>query len=407
MAGGCLPSISAWQRPAVRIELVFPKFKLLSGAERLILSLARALGERGERVSILCHQLDPSCRPLADGVTIRETGARLEWSGNHYLDSLGAYLLGARLRRAIAADADVVCLFGPALTVVALPRRSASAKILYFCYEPPRAAAQDRDDVLGRVGGWRWLLAPALRGYRRVDHWLVDRVDGVLVNGEFGRDRVLAEYAKPSTVITHGVRLEPIEESRDDARNALGIDASARVAITVNFLHPRKRVDLLLRSWREVERRSLQAMLLVVGEGPEGEALRSLARRLDLRRVRFAGFVPEADLPRYYRCADLLCHVAREETFGFTILEAGEFELPVVCVDEGGPRYTVRDGETGLRVEADEAALAGAIASLLGDSARAQEMGRRGREWVRGRFTWERGAEDFLTACAAAGVAAR
>jgi len=34
-------------------------------------------------------------------------------------------------------------------------------------------------------------------------------------------------------------------------------------------------------------------------------------------------------------------------------------------------------------------------------------MGRRGREWVRGRFTWERGAEDFLTACAAAGVAAR
>jgi phosphatidylinositol alpha-1,6-mannosyltransferase len=278
---------------------------------------------------------------------------------------------------------------------------------LYFCYEPPRAAAQDRADVLARVGAWRWLLAPALAGYRRVDHWLVERVDGVLVNGEYGRERVLEEYGKPSTVVTHGVRLEGGAQSRDEARRALGIEASARVAITVNFLHPRKRVDLLLRSWVEVERRVSRAMLVVIGDGPESAALRALADRLGLGRVRFVGFVAEPDLPRYYRAADLLCHVAREETFGFTILEAGAFALPVVCVDEGGPRYTVRDGETGLLVEADEAALAGAIASLLGDSARAQEMGRRGREWVRGQFTWQRGAEDFLAACAAAGVATR
>jgi glycosyltransferase involved in cell wall biosynthesis len=391
----------------VHIELVFPKFKLLSGAERLILSLARALGERGQRVSVLCHAFDPTCRPLAQDLTIRETGARLQWTGNHYLDSLTSYLRAPRLRREIAAAADVVCLFGPALTLAALPRRGSTPRLLYFCYEPPRAAAQDREDVLARVGAWRWLLAPALASYRRVDHWMIDRVDGVLVNGEYGRERVLEEYGKPSTVITHGVRLEGIAESREEARQALGIDASARLAITVNFLHPRKRVDLLLRSWREVERRSLQAMLVVVGEGPEGAALRALAARLGLKRVQFAGFVAESDLPRYYRAADLLCHAARQETFGLTILEAGEFELPVVCVDEGGPRYTVRDGETGLRVAADETALAGAIASLLGDSARAQEMGRRGRDWVRGRFTWERGAEDFLTACAAAGVAAR
>src|SRR2546423_1263364 len=104
---GCGDSPSTRRRPrrhAVTIELVFPKFKLLSGAERLILSLARALEERGHRLSILCHAFDPTCRPLAQGLTIRETGARLEWSGNHYLDSLAPYLLAARLRRAIAAD---------------------------------------------------------------------------------------------------------------------------------------------------------------------------------------------------------------------------------------------------------------------------------------------------------------
>jgi glycosyltransferase involved in cell wall biosynthesis len=391
----------------VRIELVFPKFKLLSGAERLILGLARALGERGHDVSVLCHAFDPSCLPLADGLAIRQTGVRLEWSGNHYLDSLASYLRAGRLRRELAAGVDAVCLFGPALTLAALPRRWFSSPVLYFCYEPPRAAAVDREAVLERVGAWRRILAPALAGYRRVDRWLVNRVDGILVNGEFGRERVLEEYGKPSTVITHGVRLFPVAESREAARGALGIDTSARVAITVNFLHPRKRVDLLLRSWREVERRSLQALLVIVGDGPESAALRVLAERLGLQRVRFAGFVDEADLPRYYRAADLLCHVAREETFGFTILEAGEHELAVVCVDEGGPRYTVRDGETGVLVPAQEHELAGAIASLLGDTARAQEMGRRGREWVRANFTWQRGAEDFEIACGKAGVAPR
>ena len=390
----------------MRIELVFPKFKLLSGAERLILGLARALGERGHEVSVLCHSFDPSCAPLAEGLSIRRTGARLEWTGNHYLDSLASYLRAGRLRRELAPNLDVVCLFGPALTLAAMPR-SASPRFLYFCYEPPRAASIDREAVLERVGAWRRILKPALAQYRRIDHWLVDRVDGILVNGEFGRERVLEEYGKPSQVITHGVRLFPADESRESARGVLGIDASARVAITVNFLHPRKRVDLLLRAWREVERRSLPALLVVVGDGPEGPALRALADRLGLRRVRFAGFVAEEDLPRYYRAADLLCHVAREETFGFTILEAGEHELPVVAVAEGGPRYTVRDGETGLLVPAEETELAGAISSLLGDTARAQEMGRRGREWVRASFTWQRGAEDFEAACAKAGVAPR
>jgi len=101
----------------VRVDFVFPKFKLLSGAERLILSLARALAERGHRVRVICHQFDPSCRPLAEGLTVEETGVRLDWSGNHYLDSALSYLLAFRLRRRIAADTQVVCLFGPALVL--------------------------------------------------------------------------------------------------------------------------------------------------------------------------------------------------------------------------------------------------------------------------------------------------
>jgi glycosyltransferase involved in cell wall biosynthesis len=388
----------------VNVDLVFPKFKLLSGAERLILSLGRALAARGQRVRVLCHHFDPSCRPLLGDLTLVETGVRLDRTGNHYLDSVLSYLLSSRLRRAVAPDTDVVCLFGPALPL-AWRRGAKAVRLLYFCYEPPRATALDIADVLARVGRWRWLLAPALQAYRHLDRWLVGRVDAVLVNGEFGRERVRAAYGRDARVITHGVDLRDDGTTRAAARAAVGIPPCVPAALTVNFLHPRKRIDLLLAAWARVEKRLPEATLLVVGDGPEAGALREVAARLGTRGVRFCGFVAEDRLPLYYRAADLLVHVARQETFGLTVLEAAAFGLPVVAADEGGPRYTVADGETGLLVAPEEDEIAGALVALLAEPSRAQHMGDRGRQRMRSRFTWERGAQDFLDACAALGTA--
>src|SRR5207249_1953840 len=102
-----------WNTAIVNIDLVQPKFKPPTGAERFILSLGRALAARGCRVRVVCHQFDPLCRPLAEGLTVDESGLRLEWSGNHYLDSIASYARCFQLRRRLAVDADVVCLFGP------------------------------------------------------------------------------------------------------------------------------------------------------------------------------------------------------------------------------------------------------------------------------------------------------
>src|SRR5437773_1930496 len=252
---------------AMRIDLVFPKFKLLSGAERLILDLGSALAGRGHRVRIVCHRFHPSCRPLAEKLVIEETGYRLEWTGNHYLDSIASYVQSFWLRRRIDRAADAVCLFGPALPLAARRPRG-PRHLLYFCYEPPRAASVDEAEVLARVGVLRFVLAPALRLYRRIDRWLVRRVDSILVSGPFGADLVRAEYGRASWIVTHGVSLDATRPDRRAARAAIGIDEAARVVLTVNFLHPRKRIDLLLRAWARVEKRLRDPVLLIVGDGP-------------------------------------------------------------------------------------------------------------------------------------------
>ena len=382
----------------MNVDFVQPKFKPPSGAERFILSLGRALVGRGCRVRIVCHQFDPRCRPLAEGLIIDESGIRLDWTGNHYLDSIASYVQCFALRRRFAKDADVVCLFGPALPLAALPAPR-PARLLHFCYEPPRAVGVDNADVLARVGRWRWVIRPALSGYRAIDHWLVRRIDEILVSGPFAQQLVREEYGLPSRVITPGVSLDAGGVDRCSARAALGIGEHDRVAVSINFLHPRKRVDLLLRSWAHVEGQHSSALLLVVGEGPERNALEKLAAELHLARVRFAGYVGESDLARFYAASDLLAHVARQETFGLTIVEAAAFAVPAVAVDEGGPRYTVMDGETGLRVPPEPEALAAGMLQLFGDPERARRMGERARGRVATQYTWARGAADFLAAC--------
>ena len=72
----------------LRIDLVFPRFKLLSGAERAILGLAGAMVEAGHRVRVVCHQFDRSCLPrLAPGVELACSNLRLDWSRNRYLNA--------------------------------------------------------------------------------------------------------------------------------------------------------------------------------------------------------------------------------------------------------------------------------------------------------------------------------
>ena len=97
---------------SLRIDIVFPRFKLLSGAERAILGLAGALATAGHYPRIVCHQFDDSCRPrLAPGVELVCSNITLDWSRNRYLNAVADYLHSFRLARLLNSNADVRILF--------------------------------------------------------------------------------------------------------------------------------------------------------------------------------------------------------------------------------------------------------------------------------------------------------
>jgi glycosyltransferase involved in cell wall biosynthesis len=153
----------------------------------------------------------------------------------------------------------------------------------------------------------------------------------------------------------------------------------------------------LIQAAAQLKPRFPELKLVLAGDGFERPELVRLAQELGIGEdVTFLGWVPNIELPPYYRAAALSVIPSLEEGFGIPAAEAMGCEVPVVASDAGGLPEVVEDGVTGLVVpRGDVPALTSAIGSLLEDPERRRRMGVAGRRRAVERFDWDRSAEQF------------
>ena len=201
-----------------------------------------------------------------------------------------------------------------------------------------------------------------------------------------------------------------------DALGRLGVPAEAIRLITIGVdcptpkwepsptplflalgrLVPHKRIDVLLRAWREVEQFT-GGRLVVAGDGPALEAVRHLATP----SVEFTGLISEAEKQRLLEQAWLLVHTAQHEGWGMVVMEAAAVGTPALAFDVDGVRDSVAHGSTGVLVEEVDELVAAWIA-LRGRRERREALGIAAR--VRATtFSWGTAADEFeaiaLEAC--------
>jgi phosphatidyl-myo-inositol alpha-mannosyltransferase len=159
----------------------------------------------------------------------------------------------------------------------------------------------------------------------------------------------------------------------------------------VGRLEKRKGFDYLLRAFPAIKRAVPEARLVVVGHYSASQARRYLeyARQNGLCDIEFVGYVSSADLPRYFKSAQVFCAPSTGfEALGIVLLEAMASGTPIVTTNIEGYRTVVTAGQEGLVVPPkDPAALAEAIASLLQDPNLREQMAACGRETVQ-RYAW-------------------
>lgn len=147
-------------------------------------------------------------------------------------------------------------------------------------------------------------------------------------------------------------------------RTSLDAEPGALLLVAVGRLSVEKGWDLVLDAFTQVRERR-RAKLLIFGDGPERERLRSKA---PVDCVTFMGFQPErARLAAALASADLFIHGGTCETYGFSVAEAVACGIPVVVPGAGAARDLVDSSHAATYAPTSAQSFAEAIEAMIGD----------------------------------------
>jgi glycosyltransferase involved in cell wall biosynthesis len=224
---------------------------------------------------------------------------------------------------------------------------------------------------------------------RFLDRELVSRACDrfIAVSREDQRRMIEIERIKPSRTLFIPNGVAPLAPaSGRDVRAELGIEPGVPLIGIVGLLRAQKAHHVLLHAAAKLTGDWPEMQVLIVGDGPERDTIESLIGELGLQKnVRILGL--RADVPDVLSALDIAVCCSDFEGSPLSVLEYMDAALPVVATSVGGIPDLIDSGVHGLLVPAgDSAALARALAELLGDPARARQMGVRGQERRRGEF---------------------
>lgn len=273
-------------------------------------------------------------------------------------------------------------------------------------------------NVLGRIAARRAGVPRVVSGIRVAEHksrwhlW-VDRATERVVDRHVCVSQAVARFARTEgglpdaklTVIPNGIDAAQYPASPANLAE-LGIGSARGVVTYVGRLDRQKDVVWLLHAAPRFLAEQSGIDLLLVGAGPEEDALRRFAGQMGIgKRVHFAGFRP--DVPQILAASRLLVLPSQWEGMPNAVLEAMASRLPVVATDVEGVRELLGEAaEPQVVGHGDSAELGAKILRLLDDRDLAAELGQANRLRAEKAFAIEhmvRAYEELWTALVEAG----
>ena len=237
--------------------------------------------------------------------------------------------------------------------------------------------------------------------FRRVERTLARYSDVLVAVSPEVRDELVDNGIAPRdkfTIIRLGIPLDQRlndETSELDYRHLYGIPKDAFVVGWVGRMTGVKDTNAILEIVHAARVRGVDAVLCLVGDGPDRGRLEQVAHDLGIARATyFVGYQP--DVAGYYRLFDAFLLPSVNEGTPVSAIEALASGTPVVATRVGGVPDVVRDQVDGFLVEpGDTEAAADRLAELASDPELRQRLGSSGREYARERYSVDRLVDDM------------
>lgn len=204
--------------------------------------------------------------------------------------------------------------------------------------------------VHGRVS-----TTKSLRLYGRLELSMLRRFDAV-VSVSDAQVRELADARIPATRIhriDNGIAF-PAPPAPARTREELGLPASGYLFAAVGRLSPEKDVSTLIKAFAVAAKAHPNALLVVVGDGPERGMLEEMVREIGLsHRIHFLGV--RTDMERIYPIIDCIVLASLSEGMPLVVLEAMACALPVIATRVGQVPALLANSEHGILVAPGDA----------------------------------------------------
>jgi glycosyltransferase involved in cell wall biosynthesis len=348
----------------------------VGGAERVTVSVANGLAERGYDVHLLVSYYEGSfVGDVDDAVTVFDLETpRIPGLG------IGASVprLVSYLRRQSPAMLFAQMIYASDVVLVAHALAGSDARVVPTVHNTVGMHDPPKERLVQR-------LATLLRG----------RAARFVAVSDGAAASVVEELSVPAENVSVLHNPIPVDDVRGQACEAADhewVESDAYdVVLGIGRLAPQKDFETFLRAFAHVNEADPDTRAIIVGRGPERDSLESTARELGIgEMVDFTGYV---DNPYSYMAgADVLAMSSVHEGLPTVLIEALACGCPVVSTDcPSGPRTILEGGTYGPLVEVGDAdALAEAVLETLGAPPDRSTLVERARD-----FAPERVLEDY------------
>lgn len=203
----------------------------------------------------------------------------------------------------------------------------------------------------------------------------------------------------PQRIVTFpwGVDLNHFSPGNSHIRARLGWGDDVTVLLWTRGWSALYGVEEFVKAFARLAAHTPNVRLLMLGGGEQAPLVRRILAPY-IGQVHFPGHIKQADLPDYYRAADLYVSASHSDGSSISLLEAFACGIPALVSDIPGNREWIAPEVGALFPLGNAAALADALETLLAQKAALPQMGRAARTLAETRANWTQNFPQLLQA---------